>query len=93
MTTRQSATVDRLTRVSPRTQALLRGAQWAPMVQTLVAGARTRASQATEPHKLSDIGTVPGVTDPEGAGVRPSRQETKEVTESTEARSLVGIPR
>ena len=93
MSLRQSAAFDRLTNVDPRTQALLRGASWAPMVQTLVAGARTRASQAIEPHKLSDIGTVPGVTDPEGAGVRPSRQETKEVTESTEVRSLIGIPR
>ena len=66
MTTRQIETLDRLTSVNPRTQALLRGAQWTPMVQTLVAGAHSRASQATEPHKLSDIGTVPGVTGPRG---------------------------
>jgi hypothetical protein len=54
------------------------------MVQTHGAGARSLGVQALQPFQIVRNGNGPGVTDPEGAGVRPSRQEAMEVIESTE---------
>ena len=80
---RQTAGASRSRSVHPSSPTDLRGGLWAFMVQTHVAGDRLEAFPATNLLTLSEMGTVPGVTDPEGAGVKPSRQETKEVTEST----------